>query len=348
MRGVSPRVRKIGRRLRTKTAATLLGLAILAGIGWLLLPALVESRILEELRAADITVASLNVTAAGLNEARIADVRLGVDGQFSAGEVIASYNLAQIFGSPLERIVVRDVRVQGRLDANGLLFGRLGPANDSGGPLLPASVVQAMPDVEIESGRIDLETPIGPVVLPIRGLLVPKADGSLAGTLDVQVESERGTIDGVLALVVQERHIDSDLTINAGSIAHRTDTPIAFSGGVKLGWEQGGHPQISAALELGAARVAATDLPPTTLTVDITDARWHAQATMAQGEGVSNLEAALTVTDPYGEPHLSAAANVISDPQRLDLAGPRPAAAARGHARSSSFDWRDRCRTVPW
>jgi hypothetical protein len=303
---------KIGRRLRTKKAAALLGLAILAGIGWLLLPALVESRILEELRAADVTVASLHVTAAGLSEARIADVRLGEDGQFSAGEVIASYNLAEIFGSPLERIVVRDLRVQGRLDANGLLFGRLGPAADSGGPLLPASVVQAMPEVEIESGRIDLATPIGPVVLPVRGRLAPKADGSLAGTLDVQLESETGTMDGVLALVVQERHIESDLTINAGSIARGSDTPVAFSGGVKLGWEQGGRPQISAALELGAAKVAATDLPPATLTVDITDARWHAQATMAQDEGVSNLEAALTVTDPYGEPHLSAAAKVMA------------------------------------
>src|SRR5512134_3819683 len=110
---MDPGMWKIGRRLRTRKAAALLGLAILAGIGWLLLPAFVESRILEELRAADITVASLNVTAAGLSEARIAEVRLGEDGQFSAGEVIASYNLAEIFGSPLERVVVRDLRVQG-------------------------------------------------------------------------------------------------------------------------------------------------------------------------------------------------------------------------------------------
>jgi hypothetical protein len=230
---------KIGRRLRTKKAAALLGLAILAGIGWLLLPAFVESRILEGLRAADVTVASLHVTAAGLSEARIADARLGEDGQFSAGEVIASYNLAQVLGSPLERVVVRDLRVQGRLDSDGLLFGRLGPANDSGGPLLPASFIQAMPPVEIESGRIDLTTPIGPVVLPIRGLLAPKADGSLGGTLDVQVESERGAIDGALALAVRERGIDGDLTINTGSIRLGADMPLAFSGGVKLGWEQG-------------------------------------------------------------------------------------------------------------
>jgi len=305
---------KISRRLRTNTAATLLGFAILAAIGWSLLPAFVERRLLDELRAAGVAVAGLKVTSAGLHEARIADVRLGVDSQFSAGEVIASYNLAQILGSPLERVVLRDLRVQARLDSDGLSFGRLGPESDSGGPLLPASVVQAMPEVEIESGRIDLATPFGPAVLPIRGLLMPKGDGSLGATLDVAIESERGTIDGALTLVVQERRIDSDLTINAGSITRVTDIPIAFRGGVKLGWEQDGHPQISAALELGAARVANTDLPPTTLTVDMTDARWRGQATMAQDEGVSGLEATLTVTDPYGEPHLSAAAKINATP----------------------------------
>ncbi len=307
-------MRTISRRLRTYTVATLLGLAILAAIGWSLLPAFVESRLLDELRAAGVTVAGLNVTSAGLQEARIEDVRLGVDGQFAAGEVIASYNLAEVFGSPLERVVVRDLHMQGRLDSDGLLFGRLGPANESGGPLLPASFIQAMPPVEIESGRIDLTTPIGPVVLPIRGLLAPKADGSLGGTLDVQVESERGAIDGALALAVRERGIDGDLTINTGSIGLGADMPLAFSGGVKLGWQQGGHPRISAVLELGAARVATTDLPPATLTVDMTDARWHAQATMPQDGEVSGLEATLTIADPYGEPHLSAAGKVMATP----------------------------------
>jgi hypothetical protein len=305
---------KISRRLRTKKAAILLGLAVLAGIGWALLPAIVERRLLDELQAAGVTVAGLSVTSAGFREARIADVRLGADGQFSAGEVIASYDIAQILGSPLERVVLRDLRVQGRLDSNGLLFGRLGPANDSGGPLLPASVVQAMPPVEIESGRIDLATPFGPVVLPIRGLLTPKADGSLAGTLDVQVESARGKIDGALALVSRERRIDGDLTINTGSIALGTDMPIAFRGGVKLGWEQGGHPQVSAALELGAASIATTDLPPTTLTVDMTDAQWRGQAAMAEDGGVSGLEATLIVADPYGEPRLSAAGKLMATP----------------------------------
>src|SRR5262247_1217292 len=185
---------KVRRRLRTYAAATLLGLAIAAGVGWSLLPAFVERTILEELRAAGVAVVSLNVTAAGLSEARIADVRLGVDGQFSAGEVIASYDLAEILGSPLTRVTIRDLRVQGRLDSDGLLFGQLGPGSGSGGPLLPASFVQALPPVEIESGRIDLATPIGPAVLPVRGLLLPKAAGSLGATLDVQIQSEQGTM----------------------------------------------------------------------------------------------------------------------------------------------------------
>jgi hypothetical protein len=208
----------VRRILRTKTAKTLFGLGVLGGAGWLLLPVLIERRLLDELEAAGIVVAGLNVTSAGLFEARIADIRLGLDGEISAGEVIASYNLTEILGSPLEHIVVRDLHVQGRLDSDGLLFGRLGPANDSGGPLLSSSFIQTMPPVEIESGRIDLATPIGPVILPVHGLLAPVSDGSLAGTLDVQVQSERGAIDGTLALVAQERRINADLTINTGSI----------------------------------------------------------------------------------------------------------------------------------
>ena len=295
---------------KTYTAATLLAVAVLAVAGWLALPVLVERRVVEELRAAGVEVASLNVTAVGPHEARITDVRLGVDGRFSAGEVIASYDLALILGSPIKRVVLRDVRVQGRLDSNGLLFGRLGPRAERGGPLLPASFVEAMPPVEIESGRIDLATPIGPVVLPIHGLLTPKADGSVEAALDVKVESAWGAIDGALALVAQQRRIDADLTIDTGLITSGADIPIAFHGSAKLGWEQGGHPQISAALELRAANIAAADFPAARLTIDMTDARWRGQTTVAEGDGVSNLDATLVVGDPYGEPRLNATGKV--------------------------------------
>lgn len=304
----------IRRRLRTKTAKTLIGLGVLGVAGWLLLPVFIERRLLDELEAAGIAVAGLNVTSAGLFEARIADIRLGLDGEISAGEVIASYNLTQILGSPLERIVVRDLHVQGRLDSDGLLFGRLRPANHSGGPLLPSSFIQTMPPVEIENGRIDLATPIGPMVLPIHGLLAPQSDGSLAGTLDVQVQSERGTIDGELALVAQERRIDADLTINTGSITSAAGKTIAFRGGVKLDWEQGGHPQISSALELSTAGVAAALVTGAKLTVDMNDAQWRGQLAMAEDGRVSDIEATLIVADPYGEPRLSAAGKVMATP----------------------------------
>ncbi|HEY7690215.1 MAG TPA: YdbH domain-containing protein [Dongiaceae bacterium] len=305
---------KIRRRLKTYAAATLLGLAIAAAIGWLLLPALIEDRVLKELQAAGVAVISLNVASAGLGEARIEDVRLGEEGQFSAGEVIASYDLAEILGSPLERVAIRDLLIQGRLNSDGLLFGRLGPGSGSGGPLLPPSLVQALPPVEIESGRIDLATPFGPAVLPIRGLLQPKADGSLGATFDVQVESAQGAMDGALALTVRETRVDADLTIKSGSITTGVDVPIAFGGGTKLGWEQGGRPQISATLALPAARVANADFPGATLAIEMTDAQWRGKATMAQDGGVSQLEATLTVADPYGKPQLSAAGTAMATP----------------------------------
>jgi hypothetical protein len=67
----------IRRRLRTYATAILLALAVLVVAGWSALPFLVERRLLEELRATGIAVASLNVAAVGLHETRIVDVRIG-------------------------------------------------------------------------------------------------------------------------------------------------------------------------------------------------------------------------------------------------------------------------------
>src|SRR5215470_12416337 len=124
-----PRAR---RRLRRYATAFLLGAVVLLVAGWSALPILVEHRLLDDLRAAGIAAASLDVSAVGLHETRIETVRLGSNGDVTAGEIIASYDFDHFLQGRPQRLVLRDLRVSARLDAGGLSFESLTSENGEG------------------------------------------------------------------------------------------------------------------------------------------------------------------------------------------------------------------------
>jgi len=307
------RIPRPRRRLRNYATAFFLGAAVLLVAGWSALPILVERRLLEELRAAGVAVASLNVAAVGLHEARIEDVRLGSNGDVTAAEIIASYDFAHFLQAQPERLVLRNLRVSARLDSGGLSFGSLRLANGSGGgKVLGAALLRAVPMVAIESGRIDLATPSGSLAVPIQGTMSPRPDGSLEAAIDLQAQSAHGRLTGALKLVAADGRIDADLTIADGTATIGQTLSTAFTGRTTVTWVETARPQVSAALELKGTGVAETAFPAGTLAIEIADAQWTAQLALTGRDRSSDLLTTLVVSDPYDKPRVSATGNLTA------------------------------------
>jgi hypothetical protein len=93
-----------------------------------------------------------------------------------------------------------------------------------------------VPPGVIESGRIELVTPIGSVTVPFQGIMNPRPDGSLAAAIDVQAQSEHATLRGGIKLVAADGAIDADLTIEDGTITIAQTLSTTFTGDARLIW----------------------------------------------------------------------------------------------------------------
>lgn len=337
-------MRRTRRRLKRYVTAFLLGAAVLAVAVWSALPALIERSLLQRLVAAGFADADLNVAAVGLSAARMEGVRLDANGEITAAEVTASYDLDGLMGVHLTQVVIKDLRISGRLDAGGLSIGGLGRATEkSRGRFVDGAFLRSMPPVAIESGRIDLATTIGPAVLPLQGTASPQPDGTVKAAIALRLESSAVDAGGNLDLVLAERTIGADLRIETGTAQIAGTASSAFSGRARLDWEVTGRPRLSADVKLAESAVADIAFPTGALTIAATESEWSAQLALAGVDRSSDMHADLTIADPYAKPRLEAAVKLtaaagawiwpvlgLPQPQageaRLDmrLAGPLP------------------------
>jgi hypothetical protein len=332
------------RRWKRYVTAFLFGAAVLAVAAWSALPALVERNLLEQLEAAGFADADLNVTAVGLSEARMDAVRLDANGEIAAAEIAASYDLDGLLGVHLTRVGIKDLRISGRLDPEGLSIGGLRRSSETGdGRFVDVALLRSMPPVTIENGRLDLATMIGPVVLPFHGTASPQPDGTVRATIALQLESDAAEARGNLELMLAGGNIGADLRIESGSARIAETASSAFSGQARLDWEATGRPRLSADVALAESAVADIAFPTGALAIDATESKWSAQLALAGVERSSDLHVDIAIADPYAEPRLEAAAKLtaaagawiwpvlgLPQPQageaRLDLrlAGPLP------------------------
>ncbi len=262
------------RRLRRYAAAFVLGAAVLAVAAWSALPALVERSLRERLDAAGFADADLNVAAVGLSEARIDAVRLGADAEVTAAEIIATYDLDGLMGVRLTRVAIRDLRISGRLDSDGLSLGGLDRKGENrGGGLLDAAWLRGTPPISIDDGRIDLMTPAGPVAVQVEGTVSPQPGDKLKAAIALQLQSAKATARG-----------DLDLLLVADGLA--------------------------ANFELAEAELAGIAVSGGALAVAATAAEWSARATLAGADRSSELQASLVVADPYASPRIAAKAEI--------------------------------------
>jgi hypothetical protein len=301
-------MRRARRRWKRYLTAFCLGAAILAVAAWSALPALVERSLLERLAAVGFPDANLTVASVGLHEARLDGLRLDADSTITAAELTASYDLHGLLGVQVTQIVIRDLRLTARLDADGLSLGGLGRTEERSGRFVDDALLRSMPPVAIESGRIDLATMIGPVVLPFQGTASPQPDGTVKAAIAVQLESSPVNARGNLDLALAESSLGADLRIETGLVAMAETASSAFSGRARLDWEATGRPRLAADVVLAESAVADIAFPTGALAIEATDSRWFAHLALAEAGRSSELRAGIAVTDPYVRPRLEAAA----------------------------------------
>src|SRR5262249_31436742 len=191
-----------------------------------------------------------------------------------AAEIVASYDLDHFFRAMPQRLLVRSLRVAAKVDSGGISFAGLSSDGTRGGNVLSAALLRSMPAVEIDSGQIELATPLGPLTIPLKGSLNPRSDGAVEAAFDLQAQSAHGRFAGTLRAVAADGAVDADLAIVDGTAAIERTLSAAFTGRTKLTWAGKGHPRVSAALDLKEISVEGTAFPARPPPRAKADAHW--------------------------------------------------------------------------
>ncbi len=172
----------------------------LAGL-YLFRDAAIEALIANALAARGVVVGGLSVTRVGLDELRIADLRLGANGELRIHSLRVSYQPATLLRGEIETIAVTGLIL--RLDLTGAAppLGSLQPliATPGSGESDPIPVLE-LPVIELGDARIEAATRFGPVVATLDGEAWPEDAGEIAGAFSFTLESAQGRLTGAFEL----------------------------------------------------------------------------------------------------------------------------------------------------
>ena len=193
----APAPRPHRRRLGRLLAALLLLHFLLLGGAYLALPWIAGAIARDQLAAAGFTPVSLDVTAIGLSEARIVDLRLGPGPDLTVAAVLLRYHPAGLLEGVIDGITVVNSHLRGRLDRDGLSIPLLDllASGEGGGeaPSLPGN------GIVFQGAVVELETPSGLIRAGFDGTLVAEADGGLRFVGPVEVAAAEGRLAGTVS-----------------------------------------------------------------------------------------------------------------------------------------------------
>jgi hypothetical protein len=175
---------------------------------------LAQGLVLSALRARDLSPASVAVTRLDLSGIELRRLQIGREGDLRIAEVDVDYSAAGLVRGQLDALRVAGLRLRATLDQRGLSLGALDPLlrGESGGGESGA-VVLPVGAIAVEDGRIELDTPYGPLEMPIELRLDTDPAGHLqihadiaarhalaSGSLQADVTGGRESIQGEIAL----------------------------------------------------------------------------------------------------------------------------------------------------
>lgn len=319
------------RRLKNYLVGTGIGLAVLAALSWLALPGIVERGLKERMTSAGIPVSHLTVTAVGIGAAEIANLRIGDHDELTAARIVARFTIGDLIAGRVDSVEIRDLRISAQLDANGLTVNGLERTGTPG--RIGDSGLDAVPPIAIENGRVDLMTGLGRVALPFDATITPAADGTLHAAIETRVETEMGRLAGRIDVSAIQGTINADIRIDDGTIAIGDSLQSTVAGHFLARRTGGREPTLQGVLQLGPTVIAGMPFAGGSVAIDGSKGHWTSRLSLIEGDGKSDLQTTLTLTDSAGSPHaafeLHVSATAASELwQPIGAAGPSDGRAA--------------------
>jgi len=169
-----PNSRRGVRRWGLVTAVLVVGISVVL-LAWAALErrALAERLVIDMLRRRGFPEPALQVDRFGASGIRAVDVSLGREGEITARRVSAGWSGASLADGRLERLDVQGLEVRARLVGDRVSLGSLDELLGAGEDEAGGGAVVDLPvaTVRVEAARVTLDTPGGPVVLQVDGVL---------------------------------------------------------------------------------------------------------------------------------------------------------------------------------
>lgn len=293
----------VRRRLKLYLIGAGIGFAIIGALAWLALPGIVERGLKDRMTSAGIPVSHLTVTAVSFHKAELADLRIGDHDELTAENIIARYTLGDLIAGQVDIVEIHKLRLSARLDANGLTVSGL--ERIAGARRQEGTGFRSAPRIAIQSGLIDLATPLGPVVLPFDATVTPLGDGNLRAAIETRVGTQMGRLAGKIDVLASPNEISADAQIDDGTITIGDTLRSAVAGRLTARLAAGGEPTLKGDLQLGATSIAGFPFASGSVSVDGSRRQWTSRLSLNEGEDKSDLQATLTVDNVGQSPHVA-------------------------------------------
>lgn len=205
MPSAPPNGRQLNRPRRVRRLLVILLVAIVVSFAGLLAVAIgyrkpiAESLLLAELRR--LTGEAVAVSVTRLDRDHLALRGLQIGDVLQIPRLDARYSPTGLFASRLDAISVSGLRLKGTLDAAGISFGQLDAMLNSSGESTGESTGATslpMTRLEIDDSRIELATPVGPLIVSLDSRISQTSFGGLEASAELGLEHRLATLNAVL------------------------------------------------------------------------------------------------------------------------------------------------------
>ena len=260
---------------------------------------LLEAVLKQQLAAQGIVVGGISVTEVGLHETRIADLRLGAEGEVSARALRVTYDPGEVLRGIIDRVAIEGLSVQLDLTGGAPPLGSLQPLLERPGERSEIP----LPALELSAARITAKTPLGLMTVHIDGEAWSEDAGVLAAAFAFALEGEPGRLQGAFDVTrTPDGGVTGNLVIEGGALALPGAEIGGLLGEASYGLFPDRAPEIDA--KVSAARIALPDaaFEEAQLNLRAQGSRVTLAARMSGADGRWSLAVTGTLDDYLGAP----------------------------------------------
>ena len=284
-----------------------LGLVIALTVGLVLAAlvffraAILQAVIQERLRAYGVADGTLQITAVGLRETRIADLRLGADDELEAGELRILYRPGDLLQGRIEAIAIDGLVLRLDLTGGAPPLGSLQPFAAGGGGGAPAR----LPAITFSNSRIEAQTPLGAITGHIEGEAWSEAPGTSAAVVSFDLAGGQGRLRGAFDVArAPDGTVTGNLVLEDGTLALPGAELAGLAGEAAFTLAQGRPPTLAADVSAGRITLPDAAFEEARLTLRTEDTRASLAGRMRGADGRWSLALEGTLDDYLAAPEV--------------------------------------------